>query len=317
MKVVLVFGAVSIAGAKFDALSGFQEPGSGDTEVSPFYGFSASAENVEESVLCFSWPVPVSSGYMTGWVSSPCSTALMSMRSCGCAPVCLCGFCPAVAACCWLLIYFGVSPFLWFRNLCWAVASMFMACAVLHISSFVKYITRVGRSSCSPSLQHCDSSFAHSSRYSCAIAAFLVVAFVMLAAFAFVHSATACGHSDPAGGSCFQPGGAATLAALLAFSFVFVLLWSTLLDLVGVLNNVDVFDGVCALVGVFWCLDGDIEVYCSSGSYTAAVCISSLCAFVGDSSSFRRYPVLSRWCHRCCWSCPCFSGCLLDLRVQQ
>ena len=175
----------------------------------------------------FSWPV-----HMTGWVSSPCHAALMLMRFCGSAPVCLCGFCPADAACRWLLIYFGVLPFLWFRNLCWAVANMFMACAVVHISSFVKYITRVARGSSSTSLQHCDSSFPHCSRCSSAIAAFLVVAFVMLAAFAFVHSATACGHSDPAGGSCFQPGGAATLAALLAFSFVFVLLWSTLLDLV-------------------------------------------------------------------------------------
>ena len=82
----------------------------------------------------------------------------------------------------------------------------------------------------------------------------------MLAAFAFVHSATACGHSDPAGGSCIQPGGAATLAALLAFSLFFLLLWFTLLDLVGVLNNVDVFVCVCALVGVFWCLDGAIVV---------------------------------------------------------
>ena len=34
MKVVLVFGAVSIASAKFDAKSG-PEPGSGDTGVLP------------------------------------------------------------------------------------------------------------------------------------------------------------------------------------------------------------------------------------------------------------------------------------------
>ena len=226
MKVVLVFGAVSIAGAKFDALSGFQEPGSGDTEVSPLDGFSAGSENVSKNqfYVGFSWPVPVSSGYMTGLVSSPCFAALMLMRFCGSAPVCLCWFCPADAACRWLLIYFGMLPFLWFRNLCWAVANMFMACAVVHISSFVKYITRVARGSSSTSLQHCDSSFAHCSRYSGAIAAFFVVAFVLLAAFAFVHSATVCGHSDPAGGSCFQYGVAATLAALLVASFVFVLL---------------------------------------------------------------------------------------------
>ena len=127
--------------------------------------------------------------------------------------------------------------------------------------------------SCSVWQHICDSSFA-SSRFCGAIAATFVVAFVELAAFAFVHSATACGLYDPAGGSCFQPGGAATLAALLAFSFVFVLLWSML--------QVDAFDGDFALVGVFWCLVGDITVHCSSGSYIAVMCISSLCAFVGD-----------------------------------
>ena len=82
MKVVLVFGAVSIAGAKFDALSGFHEPGSGDTEVSPLNGISAGSENVSKNQFCvgFSWPVPVSSGYMTGWVSSPCYAALILLR---------------------------------------------------------------------------------------------------------------------------------------------------------------------------------------------------------------------------------------------
>ena len=107
IKVVLVFGSVSIAGAKFDAMSGFEEPGSGDTEVSPLDGFSAGSENVSKNqfYVGFSWPVPVSSGHMTGWVSSPCYAALMLMRFCGSAPVCLCGFCPADAACRWLLIY--------------------------------------------------------------------------------------------------------------------------------------------------------------------------------------------------------------------
>ena len=121
MNVVLVFGAVSIAGAKFDAMSGFQEPGSGDTQVSPLDGFSAGSENVSKNqfYVGFCWPVPVSSGHMTGWVSSPCCAALVLMRFCGSAPVCLCGFCPADAACRWLLIYFGVLTFLWFRNLCW------------------------------------------------------------------------------------------------------------------------------------------------------------------------------------------------------
>ena len=51
----------------------------------------------------------------------------------------------------------------------------------------------------------------------------------------------------------------------------------------GMLNYVVVFDGVCALVETFWCLDGDIAIYCSSSSSTAAVCICSLCAFVGIS----------------------------------
>ena len=84
------------------------------------------------------------------------------------------------------------------------------------------------------------------------------------------------------------------------------------------LHRLNVFDGVCALVGAFWCLDGDIVVFCSSGSSsTAASCISSFCAFVGDFSFFRRYQVLSRWCH-CRRSCfPCFRGCLLDLLLQQ
>ena len=57
MKVVLVFGAVSIAGATFDAMSGFQEPGSGDTEVSPLDGFSAGSENVSKNQFCM-WVSP-------------------------------------------------------------------------------------------------------------------------------------------------------------------------------------------------------------------------------------------------------------------
>ena len=198
-------------------------------------------------------------------------------------PFCLCGFCPAVAACRWLLIYFGVLPFLWFRNLCWAVA--FMARAVVHISSFVKYVTRVARVSSSMSLQHCDSSFAQCSRYSGAVAAFLVVAFVMLAAFAFVHSATACGLSDPAGGSCFQPGGAATLAALLVASFVFVLLLFVVQEPAGVdgLNLFYVIDGLSTLVSVYWCVDGVFNIYRSCGSCNCFdTSCSSLCASVGS-----------------------------------
>ena len=283
MKVVLVFGAVSIVGAKFDALSGFCEPGSGDTEVSPLDGISGGSENVskDQFYVGFSWPVPVSFGYITGWVSSPCYAALTLMRFCGSAPVCLCGFCPAAAACRWLLIYFGVLPFLWFRNLCWAVA--FMAHAVVHISSFVKYVTRVARVSSSMSLQHCVSSFA-SSRTCEAIAATFVVAFVMLAAFAFVHSATACGLHDPAGSSCFQPGGAATLAALLAASFVFVLLLSVVQELAGV-DGLDLFyviDGLSTLDSVYWCVDGVFNIYRSCGSCILDASCSSLCASVGS-----------------------------------
>ena len=124
MKVVLVFEAVSIAGAKFDAMSGFQEPGSGDTEFSPLDRFSAGSENVSKNqfYLGLSKLVPVSSGHMTGWVSSPCYAALMLMRFCGSAPVCLCGFCPVDAVCRWLLLSSGVLTFFWFRNLCWVVA---------------------------------------------------------------------------------------------------------------------------------------------------------------------------------------------------
>ena len=131
-----------------------------------------------------------------------------------------------------------------------------MACAVVHISSFVKYVTRVARVSSSMSLQLCVSSFA-SSRFCEAIAATFVVAFVMPAAFAFVHSATACGFYDPAGGSCFQPGGAATLAALLVASFVFVFLPSVVQEPAGDdgLDFVYVIDDVSTLDSVYWCVD--------------------------------------------------------------
>ena len=165
-----------------------------------------------------------------------------------------------------------------------------MAFAVVLISSFVKYITRVARVSSSTLLQHCDSSFTHSSRYPGAIAALFVVASVLLAAFAFVHSATACGHSGPAGGSCFQCGVAATLAALLDASFVFVLLLFVAQEPAGVHSfcDMDVFnmfyviDGLCTLVSVYWCVDGVFIIYRSCGSciWLHASC-SSLCASVG------------------------------------
>ena len=49
-------------------------------------------------------------------------------------------------------------------------------------------------------------------QYSGAPAANLVVAFILLTGFAFVYSATICGHPDPVDG-CFQFGLAAMLAA--------------------------------------------------------------------------------------------------------
>ena len=157
-----------------------------------------------------------------------------------------------------------------------------MAFAVVHFScqSFVKYITRVAR----------VSRFAHSSRCSGAIAAILVVAFVMLAAFASVHSATACGHFDPAGGSCFQCGVAATLAALLVASFVFVPLCAVMLEFAGILNLngcdaseiLYLLEGFCVFAGVYWCVDGDFTIFCSCGSCMwSAASSSSLCAYVG------------------------------------
>ena len=90
-----------------------------------------------------------------------------------------------------------------------------------------------------------------------------------------------------------KPAAAAALAS--AFEFTEVLVGDLTVPFVseswsaaGMLNYVDVSDGVCALVGAFWCLVGDIGVYCSSSSSisTAAVCISSLCAFVGFSLFF-------------------------------
>ena len=169
-----------------------------------------------------------------------------------------------VLPCCCRVLFgadlFHVLTLLWFRNL-WVM------------TSFVKYITRVARISSSASLQHGVISFAHSSRFSRAIAAILFVAFVMLAAFVGVHTATMCGLPDPVGGSGFEPVGAATLVALLAASFVFVLLLSFVQELAGVLNYIGAF------VGIFWCQDGDIAIFCSRGfcSLSAASISSSFC----------------------------------------
>ena len=117
-----------------------------------------------------------------------------------------------------------------------------------------------------------------------------VVAFVVLAAFAFAHSATACGHSDPAGGSCSQCGVAATLAALLVASFVFVPLCAVLLEFAGILNlngcdaseMLYLLEGFCVFAGVYWCVDGDFTIFCSCGSCMwSAASSCSLCAYVG------------------------------------
>ena len=117
---------------------------------------------------------------------------------------------------------------------------------------------------------------------------------------------------------------AAAAASASAFEFTEVLVGDLTVPFVseswwtaGMLNYVVVSDGVCAEEEAFWCPDGDIAIYCSSSSSTAAVCICSLFAFVGITLFFRRCAVLSRWCHHCCRSCPCLSRCLLDLRVQQ
>ena len=138
---------------------------------------------------------------------------MMLMRFCGSAPVSLCGYCPAAAACRSLPMSLYLLIFLWFNNfwnLILANVLMVLMCSCVLIMKYLMRVAIVG--SCSVWQHICVSSFA-SSRSCGATAASFVVAFVMLAAFAFVYSATACGHPDPAGGSCFQSGGAATPAA--------------------------------------------------------------------------------------------------------
>ena len=129
-----------------------------------------------------------------------------------------------------------VLIFLWFRNLWGVILANVSMVRIFPCEMLVKYFSRVANDGSSSFSQHCCVSSFASSRFCGATAATLVVAFAMLAAFAFVHSATTCGHSDPVGGGCFQSGRAATLAALLVTSFVFVLLWSIGQDLAGVLN---------------------------------------------------------------------------------
>ena len=206
-----------------------------DASVAPWFMQTGSEDVLKNQFyLGFSWPVSVPSGLVTGCASYPCYAAIMLMRFCGSAPVSLNGFCLADAACRWLPMSLYLLIFLWFRNfwgLILANVSMVRMCLCVLIMKYLLRVATVG--SCSLWQHGCVSSFA-SSRSCGATAATFVVAFVMLAAFAFVYSATACGHPDPAGGSCFQSGGAATLAALLVASFVFVLLFFVVQELAGV-----------------------------------------------------------------------------------
>ena len=170
----------------------------------------------------------------------------------------------------------------------------------------------------------CVSSFT-SSRLCGATAATCVVAFVMLAAFAFGHSATACGHSDPAGGSCFQCV-AATLAALLVASFVFVPLCAVLLEFAGILNlngcdaseMLYLLEGMCVFAGVYWCVDDDFAIFCRVRQLHVVCCIKQqpLCV-CRVLLLFRGHLVLARWYLRLRLCCLVFSGCLLCLLSRQ
>ena len=112
---------------------------------------------------------------------------MMLMRLFGFAPVPLCGFCPALAAC---------FPLMFSRG-------------VLNCPSFSEELQGLA---------------AAAGCHSGASAAAVFVAFVLLAALACVCSATARGHPDPVGGGCPQSVCAAMLAALRAAPFIFVLL---------------------------------------------------------------------------------------------
>ena len=201
-----------------------------DASAKPWFVETGSEDVSGNSDFGLSLPVSFRSGRVTGLACSPCRAALMLMRLCGFVPVPMCGFCPAAAACFSMPISLNVLTLLWFRNL-WGLGCSRLVNGLrcgAHFMRSVKSFTRVARVSSSLSLQHGVSSFAHSSRCSGAIAAILVVAFVMLAAFACVYSATACGLPGPVD--------AATFAALLVVSFVFVPLWIAVLEFVGVVN---------------------------------------------------------------------------------
>ena len=189
----------------------------------------------------------------------PCYAAMVLLRFCGSAPVSLCGFCPADAACHSLPMSLYLLIFLWFRyfwGLILANVSMVRMCSCVLTMKYLMRVATVGN--CSVWQHICVSS-------------------------------TACGHPDLAGGSCFQSGGAATFAALLVASFVFVLLFVAQ-ELAGVhsfcdvdaLNMFYVMDGLCTLANVYWCVEGVSIIYRSCGSCICLIAsCSSSCGSVG------------------------------------
>ena len=164
------------------------------------------------------------------------------------------------------------------------------------LAKLLSGVARIG-SSCLP--HHVACIFARPNRYSGASAASLVVAFVSLAAFACVYSATARRHPDFVEG-CLQHVCAAMLAALRAASFVFVLLVDGVLFFVqesdgvhgfcgiGVLKIWFVFmDGMLACAIVVQCVEGVLTILCSCGSCKDLVAFGSRwSAFDGVLSFF-------------------------------
>ena len=291
------------------------------------WNFRWIRECVEESVLC---------GFSLGRFLFLLDTwlvrclllamlALMLMRFCGSAPVCLCGFCPADAACRWLLIYFGVLPFLWFRNLCWAVAEhvhgLSLWCTFHHswsISQGLQGAAAACRCNIVTAASHTAAGF------SGAIAAFLVVAFVLLAAFAFVHSCHCVRSLWPCRrqllsvwcrrDACRVAGRLVRLRALALCRAGDLLVCTVSADLDD-LNLFYVIDGLCTfcqrLLVCRWCvqhLPKLRQLHLFSLHHAAA----SVRLWV--SLSFLEVcHQLSTWCARLCSRRPLFSWCLQHL----
>ena len=217
----------------------------------------------------------------------------MLMRLCGFSPVPLCGFCAASAD------FFS-------RCVVFAPVLHSLGCdAHVGMRIQVKLLSGVARIGSSRLPHHVARIFARPSRYSGASAASLVVAFVSLAAFACVHSATARGHPDFVEGGCLQPVCAAMLAALRAASFVFVLLVDGVLFFVqesdgvhgfcgiGVLKIWFVFiDGMLTCAIVVQCIKGVLTILCSCGS-----CKDCGCTWQQVKCVCWRPPIFCR-CHR-------------------